>query len=239
MEGDIVAVLNLAAAALEAEQKKVAALEKKIAEIENNETLKKAKNKNFTFLIGSAGSLDRMPLQAACESVLKFKEKSGSNPQAIFYGGEDLCLTPVAETEFEKASEKSYEDTDFSHVVDYLDSLAGAPKTGRHYVVISDGKLSLDDYPKSILKMENFLKQNPKSSVDFIFSARYAVTRMQQLSKNLQEKFPKQVTSQRLNGAYVMDHGPLTETMDEAVMNVTRLRTAPVQTKKLEAQFKL
>lgn len=239
MDNDVIAVLSAAAETLQAEQKKNAALEKKLIELENNETFRKAKSKNFTFLVGSAGPVDRQPIQDSCDSVLKFKEKSGTSQQAIFFGGEDLCLTSVSEANFNTASEKLYEDTHFSPVIDYLESVIGSSKTTQHFVVMNDGKLALEDFAKTTAKMESFLKQHPKATVDFIFVNRYGETRMQQLSKNLQAKFPNQISSQRLLETYSEgDKASLVNSMDTALANAIKARTAPAPKKEIQPQPK-
>lgn len=227
VDANVAEALTLAKDALKAEIDKNTELQKRLDILESKDIYIKAKNKHFTFLIPATGSMQGVSLNQAKKDVLIFKERTSSNPTAVFWDNSNSIQMSV--------SQDNFKDND-----DLIQKICGGGSTfaktlnmlpvsqkSEHYVYIGNGNIL--DIKESLEAGKNLLKKSPKATLDFM-SARTFSPDMQILAEQLKALFPKRISFHKVDND---------DSIDTAFTEIIKLRTAPVPKKQPDAKPKL
>jgi hypothetical protein len=226
VDANVAEALTLAKDALKAEIDKNAELQKRLTIFENKDVYKKAKNKNFTFLIPATGSMQGVSLDQAKKNVLTFKERTSSNPIAVFWDNSNTVHMPVSQDSFKENNQfiqKLYGGSAFAKTLNTLP----ASQKSEHYIYIGNGNLV--DSKETLEAGKKLLETSPKATLDFV-SAHAMSPYMQEFAEQLAQLFPKRVSFHNVNND---------ASVDTAFTEILKLRTAPAPKKQVDAKPKL
>jgi hypothetical protein len=231
MDKQIAETLDAAGTALKSEQEKVAALQAKLAALENKDVYKKAKHKNFSFLLEGSGMMlnsrgldaeqpQKSLFEIANAALENFKEKSGSDAEIDLFADKFLG----SDADFEAESKHVNYESTYIGVIENKEPIALLTKE-QNMVVIGRGDLFDPEFCKD--KTRGLLTVCPKMSLDFV--AMDSTFDMKRLAQELQAEFPARISFQQVDAEL---------SMEAALVKIVKSRTASAPKKELQSQPK-
>jgi hypothetical protein len=163
-------------------------------------------------------------LVQAKKDVLTFKERTSSNPTAVFWDNSNTVQMPVSQEIFYADNFKNmYGGSDFAKT---LNALPVSQKS-EHYIYIGNGNLL--DIKETLEAGKKLLEKSPKATLDFV-SAHTMSPYMQEFAERLKESFPTRVSFHKVDND---------ASVDTAFTEILKLRTAPASKKQLDAKPKM